>query len=531
MNVRCSKCGEINAPNATFCAECGNDLRIASTPSVPASPQPAPANSPNDAPTAYVPPANSVPQQNYQPYPSQTPPQQNYQPNQNPSQPGGYQPYQNPQPQQPGGYQPYQNPPRPVNNNASYPNAPQQQPGGYQPYQGTPSQPPVYGNVPQQPGGYPAQQPYYPNQQPPQPQPKKSGGRGLLIGIPVALLLLVGGIVGGLAATKNGPFASSATATVVANNPAATATTSGTQGSIFGNSTPGIATTAPATKGGATIAPVTKGGVTSAPDGLNTPIPTKGTTPGVATTAPATRGASTPRPTTSVDDIGSLLPDLTPVTSGTGGQPTKSGSSTTAPSKTTAPATNSGSSTTAPASDTTPSATSSSGGNWKTLRGPQQIKMAHDLDKQTYKGFDSPVSVADFFASATFYNPYAATKGGFDYGYEFRVNSDGAYAIVVDSSSNWYLYYFKGSGEWTKVQSGSLPEPLSLDFDNPNDFALEASGDVGGFAINGKVVTKNLELSLLPNKGDVRCLTGFFVKNVIKDATTYAEEFKIEVES
>ena len=180
----------------------------------------------------------------------------------------------------------------------------------------------------------------------------------------------------------------------------------------------------------------------------------------------------------------------------------------------------------------TPGATSTSkGSSWKTLRGPQQIKLPHQKDKQTYKGFDSRVNISDFYASATFYNPYAATKGGWDYGFEFRANTDGAFAVVVDSSSNWYLYYYKGSSAWTKVQSGTLAEPLKLGFDDPNRLELEVSGTIGSFAVNGKVVSKNLDLTKLSGTGDVQCATGFFLKNYIEGSTTYAEEFKIEVKS
>ncbi|MCC6314689.1 MAG: hypothetical protein IT337_11845, partial [Thermomicrobiales bacterium] len=154
------------------------------------------------------------------------------------------------------------------------------------------------------------------------------------------------------------------------------------------------------------------------------------------------------------------------------------------------------------------------------LAGP--LEGALTLDADALVTLPSDVETADFAASATFENPYAATDRAWDIGFAFRRTATNAgYRLIVDSDGAWRLV--EGSGP--AVASGHV-SGLATGVRETNTIDLVAQGGRGGFAVNG-VFIADLDLSARLAAGDVRAGSGFFTEDVVAGAVTPVTGFTV----
>ncbi len=132
------------------------------------------------------------------------------------------------------------------------------------------------------------------------------------------------------------------------------------------------------------------------------------------------------------------------------------------------------------------------------------------------------VSLAQFYVTATFVNPYAASEHAWDIGFGFRDGGDDAQLkLVIDSDGDWY---FK-DGLGPVIASGTAAG-LNVDAGGSNTLELATNGNTGYFALNGQFVS-TLDLSSRQSAGDVFAASGFFTEDALGGRTTQVKAFTV----
>jgi hypothetical protein len=132
------------------------------------------------------------------------------------------------------------------------------------------------------------------------------------------------------------------------------------------------------------------------------------------------------------------------------------------------------------------------------------------------------VDLKEFYATATFVNPYAAGEHPWDIGFGFRDGGgDAQLKLVVDSDGNWY---FK-DGLGSVIASGKVLG-LKTDAGDANTLELATNGATGYFALNGQFVS-TLDLSSRQSAGDVFAASGFFTEDALGGRTTEIKAFTV----
>ncbi|HEX5498246.1 MAG TPA: hypothetical protein VFX03_03430, partial [Thermomicrobiales bacterium] len=132
------------------------------------------------------------------------------------------------------------------------------------------------------------------------------------------------------------------------------------------------------------------------------------------------------------------------------------------------------------------------------------------------------VDLNEFYAAATFVNPYAASEHPWDIGFGFRHRGDDAQLkLVVDSDGNWY---FK-DGLGPVIASGKAAG-LRTAAGDANTLELATNGATGYFALNGQFVS-TLDLSSRQTAGDVFAASGFFTEDALGGHATQVKAFTV----
>ena len=131
------------------------------------------------------------------------------------------------------------------------------------------------------------------------------------------------------------------------------------------------------------------------------------------------------------------------------------------------------------------------------------------------------VSVRDFIAETTFYNPYSSSEGKWDYGFLLSISVDINYAIRVTSDGEWEHIQLIEEGK-RSLDQGTVA--LQRGADQSNDLRIIAVGDSGAFYVNGQFVT---ELNTSGERCDVRVGTGINRNYVISGRVTRCENFRV----
>ena len=169
----------------------------------------------------------------------------------------------------------------------------------------------------------------------------------------------------------------------------------------------------------------------------------------------------------------------------------------------------------------TPQPTPTSGSGF----GPVDGSIEHK-DDSLIDGYRARVSVSDFSAVATFYNPYARSVGGWDYGFLFRHPAYNTFhLIIVTDDSRWFHYLGDGSPDGSRlVDSGTLD--LRTGQRDSNELRIVTIEDFGWFLVNGEMVAR-LNLNDGPAAGDVVAITGYFNDNVVAGYSTRFRGFAV----
>ena len=161
--------------------------------------------------------------------------------------------------------------------------------------------------------------------------------------------------------------------------------------------------------------------------------------------------------------------------------------------------------------------------------GPVDGDLIHGPGDSLVVSSEADVSVADFVATVTFVNPYAAEDGSWDYGFFFRdTGRNMQFRIVVTSRGR---YSFRYGVEESARSSGDVPS-LDVSAGAANALVLIVQGGTAHLLVNGEYIGEPLDISSELRAGDVSVVTGTFTGNEQKGAVTRYEGFTIwELES
>ncbi len=164
------------------------------------------------------------------------------------------------------------------------------------------------------------------------------------------------------------------------------------------------------------------------------------------------------------------------------------------------------------------------------LFGPINVTMRHDPGDGKIKREAADVRLDDFLVSATFVNPYSGDVAVWDYGFYLRDDrdlEDGSFGYVaVTSQGEWSLRWRdRASGQTTTVSSGHLGN-LDISDGGRNLLEMAVFGDRGLLLVNGHFVAW-LDVSDMPESGDVAVVTGIFKGNESAGALTRVRDFEI----
>ncbi len=150
--------------------------------------------------------------------------------------------------------------------------------------------------------------------------------------------------------------------------------------------------------------------------------------------------------------------------------------------------------------------------------GPEDGDLEIDPEKVTFSRSD--IEDADFYAEATFQNPYAGSSNQFDYGIQFRSGPDAFLRFIVISDGTWGI---------TQGTDDVLANGTYTDLDDSrrgeNKVAVYADGDTIHVAINDEYVgsaTTDVE-----DDGSISVGTSFLPDSVVEGETTEFTDFSI----
>jgi hypothetical protein len=158
--------------------------------------------------------------------------------------------------------------------------------------------------------------------------------------------------------------------------------------------------------------------------------------------------------------------------------------------------------------------------------GPLNGSLNHEID-----GFveisSASVDLRDFVAETILYNPYPATRGGWDFGFLFRdAGRDDQLRLIIESDGDWSLEDWRGDGSHVdSIDSGHLTN-LDVSEGGWNYLKLIALGNQGVLFVNDSFVAP-LDLTSRTNSGDVVLATELRSENEIDGEVTDYEDFTV----
>lgn len=140
---------------------------------------------------------------------------------------------------------------------------------------------------------------------------------------------------------------------------------------------------------------------------------------------------------------------------------------------------------------------------------PTSGELTHNADDTAMAGRGTGVNLRNFIAEARLYNPYAASDGGWDYGFAFRTTGgNNEFRLVVGFDRTWVLMNNTGGPQGIVIARGELPD-LDVSADGSHLIRLIAKDERGVFLLDGNVVA-DLDLSAHINSGDIFLFTGMY---------------------
>lgn len=160
-----------------------------------------------------------------------------------------------------------------------------------------------------------------------------------------------------------------------------------------------------------------------------------------------------------------------------------------------------------------------------TVLGPFDGALKHDPAGGVVISDCTLTDATDFVAEVKFFNPYAATRARFDYGFTFRdQGGNEQFRIVVASTRAWGLYYGNVAAD-QPLQQGTV-RGLVVTANGSNLLRIRVNGKTGTFSVNGQQIA-TLDLSKQLNAGKVCVSTGLFAGRTQDGAETRYEGFTV----
>ncbi|HRA48018.1 MAG TPA: hypothetical protein PK819_08125, partial [Thermomicrobiales bacterium] len=150
--------------------------------------------------------------------------------------------------------------------------------------------------------------------------------------------------------------------------------------------------------------------------------------------------------------------------------------------------------------------------------GPEEGDLDIDPDKVTFSKSD--IESADFYAEATFQNPYAGTTNQFDYGIQFRSGPDAFLRFIVISDGTWGIT----QGTEDVLASGTY-DALDDARRGENKLAVYADGDTVHVAVNGDYLGS--ATTDVTDDGSISVGTSFLPDSIVEGETTSFTDFSI----
>jgi len=135
--------------------------------------------------------------------------------------------------------------------------------------------------------------------------------------------------------------------------------------------------------------------------------------------------------------------------------------------------------------------------------------LLHEEDDSIETRYLEPI-IADFVLTTTFYNPYSADSNPWDYGFFFRNNEQGDFALII-RSSGWFELFYRPMSDWDNliIINYDYSDRILTSGHSNNKLKIAAIGDTGYLWINNKFITK-LDLSENISAGTISIGTGFY---------------------
>ncbi len=162
--------------------------------------------------------------------------------------------------------------------------------------------------------------------------------------------------------------------------------------------------------------------------------------------------------------------------------------------------------------------------------GPRSGSLRHNNEDNFIERLDAGVSLRDFVAEATFYNPYDFRQKEWTYGFGFRhTGPNNQYRLVIYSFfglGRWELMLVRGDPNNPVFEADGDVGSLKLDTGAPNTIRLVADGPTGELYVNGWHIA-TLDLSGKLQAGDVWVGIGFYNDTEITGRVTLFENFVV----
>ena len=139
---------------------------------------------------------------------------------------------------------------------------------------------------------------------------------------------------------------------------------------------------------------------------------------------------------------------------------------------------------------------------------------------------DAGVNLRDFVIEARLFNPYATSKGTWDYGFILRhAEKNTHFRFVIKSEKTWALVNNSGDPDGVIIDQGDLPS-LDVSENGSNLIKLVFKGETGWFYLNGELISE-LDLSARMNPGAIFIATGIFQGDGLAGSSTRFSDLSI----
>jgi len=165
------------------------------------------------------------------------------------------------------------------------------------------------------------------------------------------------------------------------------------------------------------------------------------------------------------------------------------------------------------------------------VQAPLDGSMEHDpaSGKILDLSSDSELSLRNFVAEVTLYNPYGPDLGAWDYGISFRQTGPAqGYWFILDSTGAWELMLADDAGEeqHRPIEASGQTSNLDLSANGANQLRLVVSGDKGWVIVNG-TLTAQLDISSRSDAGSIWVGSGYYGGREVAGYTTRVEDFTL----